>query len=170
MMTFNLYKKALNYGLRLLLYHGRSKLKLENKLLSKGYSEEICKQVIVQLCEWGYLDDKKFAENYIYSIKETGIGRRKIYYSLLKKGISQEIATEITSLNINEEDEMKQLAKVAEKKILNLLKNFTLDENSNLVKGKLFRYLLAKGFTPNHIKSWIDANFQAILDNIINKL
>ena len=169
-MNSNLYKKALNYGLRLLLHHSRTKFELERKLIIKAYSPEICAQVIHQLSEWGYLDDKKFAENYILSLKNKGIGKRKVYYSLLNKGITTELATETTEIEINREKEIEQLAKAAEKKALYLLKKTEDIYNINNVKGKLYRFLMGRGFPPSEIKGWIDANFQAILDNIINKL
>jgi regulatory protein len=161
-----LYKKALNLSLRLLLIRGYSSYLMHKKLISKNFPEDICNLVLEQLITWRYLDDRKFAENFVMYRKQKGLGRKKIYYELLQKGIESTLAEAILDKNFSQVDEDVILHKIAFKKIIILQKRYSIED----IRPRLFRFLLTRGFAPGIISSWINTNLSTILDNITNKL
>lgn len=140
-----------------------SRYELETSLLSLGFANEEVKEVIERLNEWGYINDKRMAEelfSYYFRIKYFGplIIRKK----MIEKGIPEEYIAEI----LLEYDEARQTEKATElaRKYINK-KNL---ENTKALKNSLARYLLRKGFLQNTILKVISQVF-AELDSTYNK-
>jgi regulatory protein len=85
------YRRALH----LLSYRARSAQELERFLQDKGYAPEQVAQVNARLQNEGYLNDQRFAEDWIANrVAFRPRSGRQIHYELLRKGINREIADE----------------------------------------------------------------------------
>ncbi|WP_058485406.1 RecX family transcriptional regulator [Defluviitalea phaphyphila] len=139
------YNKAKNIALNFLSYRPRSEKEIRNKLASKEYDEAIIEKVIDFLKKYDYVNDEKFAINYVKYYTHTKIlGKKKIEYDLKQKGIKQKIIENV--LNNIELDELNNALKLIEKKC-------PLKENiDQKKKQKIYQFLLRKGFSYDVIK------------------
>lgn len=97
--------------------------------------------------EYNLLNDNNYATMYVKD-KSRNIGKKKIKYSLLQKGIDEEIIeSELEKIN---NDEVKAIVyEMALKKY----KVFSKRENDNYkLTQKLYRFLMGKGYDYDLIK------------------
>ena len=80
-------------ALRLLEYRDRTEKELTMRLLKDGYKEEEVRDVTAWAASSGFLNDVRFAENYIYLRSQT-TSRQKIIQELREKGIDRETIEE----------------------------------------------------------------------------
>lgn len=158
-MTKTPMTKALNKLSR----RAYSKYELEKSLLSSGFAKEEVEQVITRLCEWGYINDKKMAEDlFSYYLRIKYFGPLMIRKKMLQKGIPESYIAEI--LLEYDEDKQTEMARELAKKYLN--KKKIADKEA--LKYSLARYLLRKGFLQNNILKVISQVFTE-LDSTYNK-
>ena len=128
-----------------LIEHGMKTEKMIRDYLSKkGYPEECIDRAIAKLCDYGYIDDKAFAHNFLNTYSSSK-GRKKLRYDLLSKGVSQEIIDEVLE-SLSDEEEIENGERIAKKYI----KNKQKDQKN---KQKLFAYLAGKGFDFDKINT-----------------
>jgi regulatory protein len=85
------YRRALH----LLSFRARSSQELERFLQDKGYAPDQVTQVNARLQDEGYLNDQRFAEDWISNrVAFRPRSGRRIRFELLRKGIHREIAEE----------------------------------------------------------------------------
>ena len=78
-------------ALTYLSYRSRSIGEVRKRLLQKGFDADDVGEVIARFTDLGYLDDKRFAEEWVrFSAKGKGWGRRRIIQELAAKGIERE--------------------------------------------------------------------------------
>ena len=76
-------------ALRLLEFGDKTKKELTDRLLSEGYTEEETKDAVFYAASFGYIDDIRFACNYIRTrMKEKS--RKMLFAELTRKGIDPE--------------------------------------------------------------------------------
>ena len=146
-------KKAFSYVLNLLAKRAYSESELRKKLQARKLitSEEI-DQLIDKLKKVKYVDDRLFAENYIYSqLRRKPQGIKMLEQNLRKKGIAKEIIND--KLQKVELDE-KELALSLIRKKETSLKNLNLKQKEQ----KLYRFLLARGFKAETIYQVLKAD------------
>lgn len=91
-MSKSQFDRGLSFALRLLSYCARSEHELHNRLRRKGFSEEIVKQIIVKLKEYGYIDDMEFARQWIEArCRLKPCGSYRLARELREKGVSNDI-------------------------------------------------------------------------------
>lgn len=134
-------KKAENYLVKILSYRPRTVLEVERKLKKRGFSEEVIEEVIKKAKTLGYLDDLKFAQEWIRYKKNKKIGNLKIKEELLTLGIPREIIED----NLKEEEDFSNCLFLLKKRIKNLKNNFK-------EKRRLFAFLKRRGFSDEVIK------------------
>lgn len=84
-------------GLRFLSYRDHSAKELINKLVQKGHKREYSENAVKKLEEYGYVNDERYAKFLAESLVERkGMNLRAVRTELLQKGISREIADNIT--------------------------------------------------------------------------
>ena len=84
-------------GLHLLSYRDHSAKELINKLVQKGHKREYSENAVEKLKEYGYVNDERYARFLAESLSERkGMSTRAIRSEMLQKGISSEIADNIT--------------------------------------------------------------------------
>lgn len=129
--------KALNQALKFLERRDHFSFEIEQKLRQKGFSDEEISTTIEKLRSYGYLNDEKFCENFVESIRQKPIGKKLIKNKLLQKNISEEIITKI--LDTIEEEELVKTAikkRIQQKGLPKDLKDLE----------KLYKYLIRQGF------------------------
>ncbi|WP_333859222.1 recombination regulator RecX [Clostridium sp.] len=118
----------------------KTEKQMYDKLIKK-FDEEIVRECLKFLKEYNFIDDNKFAEMYVKN-KILFQGRKKIRYSLIKKGIKESIIDEILC-SIDDSVEEKAAFNMAKKKYYLIIKS---ENNINKVYNKLGNYMVGNGY------------------------
>lgn len=136
------FEKCRNYACKLLKYRSRSQKEIEDRLKKKKFSAEIIEKVIPWLKEKQYLDDLKFAQEWIAQRKRKGYSEKLIRWELKQKGVSEEMV----SSNLSNQEGLlsdKEVAKKLVEKKIKLHKNLEPVK----VKQRVQSLLLRRGFS-----------------------
>lgn len=143
--------KSKNDALRIIEKNYKSEKELRDKLLAKGYDIPVINRVIIFLKEYNFVDDSKFAELYIKErIEREGLG--KIKFSLIRKGIAEEIIKNKIQ-DINRDSIIDTALSIGRKKYEMLVKK---EEDKRKVSKKLGEYLVRRGYSWEEVKSVIN--------------
>lgn len=93
-MQEKLYKKALNSAAGMLSRRALTEKQIREKLAKKEYTDDIIESVIGRLYYLDLIDDSKYAESALRSLKIRGYGKLRIRYELIRKGVPKNIAEE----------------------------------------------------------------------------
>ena len=108
---------------------------MEEYLQKKGFLPLVIEQVLQKLCDYGYLNDRFFAECFVQQ-KSHSVGKFKIKNELKLKGIDNQILDEVLQ-NVTDQDDV----------ILGLAQKFLKKrELTPDTFNKLCRHLCSKGF------------------------
>jgi regulatory protein len=141
-------KKAERIGLHYLSYRPRTAKEIELHLNSKDFSSEVIHSLIDNWIEIGYIDDRKFAQQWVEErIRLKKKGRLLLREELKQKGISKLLVDEVMS-NVDQEEEFRSCLELAQKK-----KKTIRDEEERKAKQKLFFYLQRRGYPFELIQS-----------------
>jgi regulatory protein len=152
----NNYMRCKNSALKVLEKTYKTEKQMEDKLLEKQYDEETVAKVMDFLKKYGFIDDNKFVELYIKE-KINFQGRNKIKYSLMKKGIEENLLNEKLN-SIDNCFEEKTALNIAQKKYDAISKN---ENSTKIIYKKLGDYLTRKGYDYSIVKD--------VLRKILNK-
>ena len=120
-------------------YQDRSEKEVRLKLYSFGQSENINEEIIQQLKNDKFIDDERFAENYVRSkFQSAQWGKIKIKTQLQLKGISSNIIKQYLD-SIDEESYHETI-----KNVITKWSRTHLSDKDR--KTKLYRFLLSRGF------------------------
>ncbi|NFJ14175.1 recombination regulator RecX [Clostridium botulinum] len=143
------YIKAKGYALKYIEKSLKTESQVKEKLYLKEYDEDTVNKVIRFLKDYNFIDDDKYCDMYIRE-KLNIYGRNKIKYTLLNKGVKENIVIEKIN-NINEEKEKKVAYELAEKKY----KIMILREKDKFkIYKKIWPYIISRGYNSN-IAGWI---------------
>ncbi|MDL2224634.1 recombination regulator RecX [Eubacteriales bacterium OttesenSCG-928-M02] len=82
---------AMDRALHYIGYRMRTEKELSDYLAKKEYDSGEIDEVLTRLKEYGYVDDMAFCREYILQrIAQRPVGKRKLEYDLIKKGIPKE--------------------------------------------------------------------------------
>jgi regulatory protein len=119
-----------------------SRHELYQKLVARTSSETYLLQLLDQLIESGYQCDQRFAESFLRSRINRGLGIMRIERELKEKGIDQDLIEQILQADID----WFELAYGC-----GLRKFQSLDLTDYKEKQKSFRYLAYRGFSMDQI-------------------
>jgi regulatory protein len=125
-------------------YQERSQYEAVQKLYELGVPKNEHDDILSSLIEENYINEERFATQYAggkFRMKDWG--RKKIYYGLKEKKIS-EYCIKVAMKSIDEEEYTKTLLQLAEKKHQSLT-----DEHYLTRRKKTMDYLLQKGYEPD---------------------
>ena len=128
-------------ALRIIERSYKTEKEVRDKLSLKGYEDNAINKSIEFLKEYNFINDINYTKAFIKD-KLNSTGSNKIKYTLIQKGISKELIEEELS-NLNEENEKQVAIDLAKKKFLIIRKRET---DNYKISGKLYRYLLSKGY------------------------
>ena len=140
-------KKAAAKAMNLLLQQDRTKKNLLDRLYHAGFSEKASAYALQYVIQFGYVDDLRYAQNYI-SYHKGERSRKELRYKLMDRGVPPEIITE-AFLEYEEEDEYEALRKMLKKR----LKGKCLSELDYPAREKAAAYLARKGYALPAIRS-----------------
>ena len=83
-------------ALRLLDAAPRSSGALRDRLVGKGYAEDVADRVIARLIEVRLLDDREYAESVVRICANRMMGRRGAAMELARKGVDRMLAAQVT--------------------------------------------------------------------------
>lgn len=143
-------KKAAKKAMDLLLRQDRTKKELQERLYRSGFSEEVSCYAIEYVEGFGYINDRRYAENYI-AFHKGSRSRKELRYKLAGKGIPDDILVE-TLMEYTAEDEEQALSEQIKKR----LKGRRPEVLEQSERNKIVRYLAQKGFGLSAIKRQIE--------------
>jgi len=111
-----LLKKARSGVLRQLTYRDRSVREVKEYLDRKSYPEDVKDKVVEEMIGYGYLDDRRFAANFISYRKSSGHGLLKVRYELQQKGISRQITDELIEEKFDREEDLEKVREILTKR------------------------------------------------------
>ncbi|TPF78144.1 RecX family transcriptional regulator [Bifidobacterium sp. UTCIF-3] len=82
--------------MRLLDAAPRSSGALRDRLVGKGYAEDVADRVIARLIEVRLLDDREYAESVVRICANRMMGRRGAAMELARKGVDRMLASQVT--------------------------------------------------------------------------
>ena len=135
--------KAKKRALYLLTDMDRTEKELRDRLKKAGYSEDTIARTMEYVRSFGYIDDRKYTEKFIYFAKGKK-SRVRIVYDLVKKGISGDII-DAAFETVGDWDEKDLIRDLAEKKLRNM------DVSDPAVYRRTVSYLTRKGFQGSDI-------------------
>ncbi len=134
-------QRALSYAKTLLRFRVRSKKELHERLLQKGFSDQIVQDVIENLEKTGLIDDEKFAYLFAYDMLTVqGFGPHRIKAKLKQLGVPEHLINEAIDKVMKEVDLVSVM-----KKIVHLHK-----VDSENVREFLYR----RGFSTEYLRSF----------------
>lgn len=139
--------KCKEAALRIIEKTYKTEKEVRAKLKLKGYDDNSINKSIEFLREYKYINDVEYTKAFINDKLKT-FGSQKIKYLLIQKGISKEIMNNELS-NLDKENEKGIALDIAKKK-LNIIKKKENDKYK--ISGKLYRYLISKGYESDIIK------------------
>lgn len=138
---------------RLLGRRQHSSSELSRKLWNKDYEQKLIDEVIEDLQNKGYLDDKEFIRAFVAEKSKTkNWSVKRIKGELFKRGIASKLIDAMLNGQTVESDS-ENVMKLANKKYKVLLKR-NLDRKE--LRNKLSSYLFSKGFEYDLIKEVCD--------------
>ncbi len=138
-----LIPRAKQRALHLLEKQDRTESNLRRKLREGGYPETVIDEAVSYVVSYHYIDDRRFAENYIYFHKDSR-SRQRIRQDLLMKGIDKELVDEVMEEGY-ETDERALIKELLAKK------HYDPDTADRKEKARMYRFLATRGFTPGDI-------------------
>lgn len=136
-------KRAKHRALYLLERCDRTEQELRTRL-KRNYESEIVEEAIRYVKQYGYIDDKRYAINYLKSRCQIK-SRRQVEQELLyKKGISREIVEEACQ-EMEPQEECLLIRRWMEKK------HFSPETATQEEQRKFYQFLMRRGFQSEEV-------------------
>ncbi len=138
--------KLLNVALRALGGRAHSLGELREKLRRRTQNDEDVDAVIAKLKEAGYLNDRRFAENYAAArLQNQGLGKMRVLRDLRQRRVAPKLAEQVTEKTYEQTDEANLIEEFLRRKYRGKQLNTFLSEEKNLAGA--FRRLRYAGFS-----------------------
>jgi regulatory protein len=148
-------KSALNTALRILTRRDHSRYELVRKLKQRGFSVEDTDDAVAACERLDYINDERTATGYIRQLKRKGYGKKRIQLELNKKGLTGARTLGILDESVSATDEREGAERILKKNI----KRFAREKEAIKRRDKIYRFLQARGFSPEVIAEaikWVD--------------
>lgn len=144
-----LLKRAKRRMLYLLGQMDRTEAQIRQKLQQGGYPEGIIEEAIAYAMDAHYLEDARYARNYVRSQQEKK-SREQMRMGLCRKGIRRELAEQALESEYILENEQELILKWVQKK------NYPGETASLKEKRRICQFLMRKGFHMDDILHVLD--------------
>ncbi|NBJ92836.1 regulatory protein RecX [Parablautia muri] len=151
-------KRAKLRAMNLLKSRSYTAFQLEEKLKKGGYPDGIIKEALDYVISFGYIDDERYAADYIEYNKEIK-SQNRIYMDLSVKGVSKEIIERMWEGIVGEDKkelEKKQIFQWMQKK------HFAAQTADFKEKQKMVAFLYRKGFAAENIRNALSLDITII--------
>lgn len=117
-----------------------------DRLVTKGFDEEVVSDTIERLKRERFLNDERFAERYVESLRRSrGHGTTRLRLDLIRKGVDPTLAASAST--VDSATERKQAMELAIKRA----SRFSADIPRQTAIRRLAGYLGRKGFPPDAV-------------------
>ena len=140
-----LEKRAKLRAMHLLERMDRTEAELYTKLKRDLYPEDIIEIAMQYVKSFGYIGDKGYARRFVES-RQGSKSKLEIKMSLLQKGISKEIVSEVLEVYYDGQDESMAIQRLLNKK------RYSAETATEEEKRKIYGYLMRKGFAYEDIR------------------
>jgi regulatory protein len=138
--------QLLNVALRALGARARSIGELREKLRRRARNEADVDAVLAKVKEAGYLDDRRFAENYAAArLEDQGLGKMRVLRDLRQKRVAPDLAAQVTEQTYAETNEADLIEEFLRRKYRGKKLGEFFSEPKNLAAA--FRRLRYAGFS-----------------------
>lgn len=144
-----LIKRARRRAMHLLERMDRTENQLRMKLRQGYYPEDVIEDAIGYVKSYHYLDDLRYAQNYVLRCKGQK-SRRMIQMELQGKGVSKQWVQQALEEGYQQEDEQEQILRWVRKK------NYSSQTADIKEKHRIYQFLMRKGFCPDDILHVLD--------------
>ena len=134
----------------------KTQKQLQTYLKEKGFLQESIDDAVQKLKEYGYIDDKVYAENYTKTYKDKK-GKIKLKFDLLSKGVAADVIEEALQEFVDEDEQYAACEKLLKKYVKNKPQDVKL-------KSKAYAHLFSKGFSGDIISRAIGKVFSEVED------
>jgi len=145
-------RPAFDRAVLLLQNRSHSEMELIQKLRNKGFEMDDIQKAVELLKEYHYIDDEKFAAEYIRS-KKVKDSKRKIMMALYQKGVASETAEHAYNATSEETDEGNEYLAI-KNSIERYLRRKSVSNAEE--KNKLMAHLYQKGFLIGDIQNAVN--------------
>ncbi len=139
-----LVKRAKLRALHLMNVMDRTEKGLRQKLRDNHYPEEVIEKAITYVKSYGYVEDERYANQFIQN-RKLKKSRRELECEMLKKGLSRDVVSCMLETQYDKEDEVETVRRIAEKKGYR-------EGMEDVEKKKIFDFLVRKGFSYDTIR------------------
>lgn len=132
--------KAAEKAMNLLLQKDRTKKELEERLQRSGFSEEASQYAMQYVMSFGYINDLRYASEYI-DLHKGNRSYHELRFKLLKKGIDKEVLFQaFEDYDVQDEEEALHYM------LMKRLRGRHISEMSYEERKKVVAYLARKGY------------------------
>lgn len=137
------FRRAREKAYRLLACRPRSTAEIFCRLQRCGFAEPVIQEVLSFLQEYGLVDDRAFARDWVnWRLSANPRGREGLFRELRARGVSREVIAE-TLEELDDEKEYATALSLAQKKVGR--------EGAAYPRHKLAAFLRRRGFSPEII-------------------
>lgn len=140
-------KRAKKRAMHLLERQDRTEKQLRDKLKQGEYKEEVIDEAIAYVKSFHYIDDERYARNYIRYRQETKT-KQQLKIALMKKGIEQEIISYAM-----EDEYVADEIKLA--KHLLAKKQFDKEEATDKERNRMMNMLVRRGYSYEVVRDLV---------------
>jgi regulatory protein len=138
--------KLLNVALRALGGRAQSSVELREKLRRRAQNDEDVDAVMAKLKDAGYLNDRRFAENYAAArLQNQGLGKMRVLRDLRQRRVAPKLAEQVTEQTYEKTNEANLIEEFLRRKYRGKDLGVFLSEEKNLAGA--FRRLRYAGFS-----------------------
>lgn len=154
-------ERTFQRAVKLLAAQSRSVAELRERLLTgSGTNKAVVEAVIARLCEYGYLDDARFAEGYAsLRVQQRPIGRRRLERDLWLKKVDKAVADKALDQVFADTSEEELIDRAMAKRLRLRGRPKTRAEAKSL-----FDHLLRQGFAYELVSEKVRAASRTELD------
>ena len=142
------YRHCLQTALRLLGRRDHGIQEIKDKLWRKGFSTATIESTLSECIRMDYLNDEKFTAKSVRRNINQGYGPQRIKQKLLSIGIAENLIASALTIHFNHEQQTVACRQVFKKKY----KAESHQPDQTKIKAKLYRFLYARGFSPDIIR------------------
>lgn len=148
-------ERAWNYVLRLISIRPRSQAELRQRLLRKGFAEDLAGQILAKAEEAGFADDRVFARLYAEDrLLFRPCPRRRVVAELRAMGVDEKLAAEATQRAFADASEEELARRALEGKRARWEKL-----PQPLALRRAYSFLLRRGFTLDLARKVAEESF-----------
>lgn len=136
-------------------YQERTQQEVRDKLYGLGLFRDEVEEVLTELITENYVNEERYAQTFAsgkFRIKRWG--KKKIEYALKQKHISSYCINQALN-GISDEEYREAIGDLIEKK-----RNQEATDNEYVVKNKIARHLIGKGFEPDLVWKQINDHLE----------